>query len=193
MFSQTFTVSTVADFDNAVNTSNSDALAGQTSAVDPDIIQYAAAAPTLDSSLPSNTGHLSIAGDLHLGANAGLNNYGTLAVSGDFIGDDGAYAYDYGTAALVVTGDFALGNDGFLYNGNSSSDAATLTVGGSFSIGNSSAGSSDSGFIYNYGTSTITVINGFTIYGDDGSYVYNGNSSTDAATLTVGGSFSLGY
>ena len=190
--SQTFTVITVADFDNAVTASNSDATAGLTSPQNPDIIQYAAGAPVLDSSLPSNTGNLSIAGDLHLGAWVGLNNYGTLSVTGNIIGDDGSHLVNFGTATLSVTHDFTLGNDGFVYNGFSSSDAATLTVGGKFSIGNTSAGSYDSGFVCNFGKSTINVAGDFTIYGDGGSYVFNVGSSTDAAMLTVGGNFSLG-
>ncbi|HEV8060089.1 MAG TPA: hypothetical protein VGP68_09460 [Gemmataceae bacterium] len=190
--SQTFTVITVADFDNAVTTSNSDAVAHLTSPQNPDIIQYAAGAPVLDSSLPSNTGNLSIAGDLHLGAWVGLNNYGTLSVTGNIIGDDGSHSVNYGTATLSVTHDFTLGNDGFVYNGFSSSDAATLTVGGKFSIGNTSAGSYDSGFVYNFGKSTINVAGDFTIYGDGGSYVFNVGSSAGAAMLTVGGNFSLG-
>ncbi len=91
-----------------------------------------------------------------------------------------------------MTGDFTLGNNGFLYNGVSSTDAATLTVGGNFSIGNSSDGADGPGSVNIEGLSTITVNGNFTIYGDGGSSVENGYYSTDDPTLIVGGSFSLG-
>ena len=57
----------------------------------------------------------------------------------------------------------------------------TLTVGGSFTIGDSNAGPSDLGRVSNEGTSTFSVGHNFTIHGDGGSYVYNGVSATEAA------------
>jgi Ca2+-binding RTX toxin-like protein len=116
----------------------------------------------------------------------------TLKVGGNLtIGADG-FAYNQGGSSLQVTGAFSLGNDGFLYNGSSPTDTATLTIGGNFTIGDSSAGSFDSGFVFNEGDSSLKVGGNFTIYGNGGSFLFNGLSSTDAATLSVGGSFSLG-
>src|SRR5258708_34918861 len=71
-------------------------------------------------------------------------------------------------------------------------DAATLPVGGSFSIGDSSSGMYDQGLVFNEAMSTFTVSHDFTLHGDGGSVVYNGISSTDAATLSIGGNFTLG-
>ncbi len=97
------------------------------------------------------------------------------------------FAYNVGTSTLSVTGDFSLGNDGFLYNGDSSTDAATLTVGGSFSIGDSSAGMYDSTDVYNYGASSFTVNGNFTLYGGYGNYF-----DEVGGTMSVGGAFDTG-
>src|SRR5205823_5667767 len=93
---------------------------------------------------------------------------------------------------LSVAGDFAVGNNGYVYNGVSDSDAATLSVGGNFSIGDSGAQPGEFGNVCNYGTSKMSLGGNYTLYGDGGSFVFNGLSGTDAAVLTVGGNFNLG-
>src|SRR5207249_844577 len=70
--------------------------------------------------------------------------------------------------------------------------AATFIVGRDFSINSSGFSPGASASVHNFGMSTMTVGRDFTIYGDGGSIVYAGEGSTDAASLTVGGSFSLG-
>src|SRR5262249_47691059 len=112
-------------------------------------------------------------------------------VDGSFsIGANG-FVYNDGTSTLkVLDGDFTLGDAGFVYNGLSSFAAATLSVEhGSISIG--SPGIEDISFLKNYGTSTVTVGVDFALYGESGSYVYNGVDPTDHATLSVGGNFSI--
>ncbi|MCY2987649.1 MAG: hypothetical protein NTY19_07265, partial [Planctomycetota bacterium] len=123
---------------------------------------------------------LSVDGDLHATGST-LYNYGSVSVAGSFIGAASyTEVHNYGTAALSVTGDFTLGRNGFLFNGDSSSAAVTLSVGGSFCIGSN-------GTVTTYGTSAINVTHDFNLgFASD---FYNGVSSTDAATLTVGGSF----
>ena len=96
-----------------------------------------------------------------------------------------------GTATFNVGQGVSLGKGSILNNGKSSKDGATFTVGSNFSIGDSSSGNSDSGIVRNYGMSTLIVNGNFSIYGAGGSTVTNGFSSTDAATLTIGGSFSM--
>lgn len=163
---------------------------------------------------------LTVGGGLSIGANGYVYQYGTsaLQVTGDLtLGDDGylynglsqsdavkftvggkfgigadGYIYSYGGSSIDVTGDLTLGNNGYLYNGRFNSDTASLIVGGSLSIGDATAGASDSGFAYNYGKSTFEVKGNFIIYGDGGSYVYNGLSNADTASLIVRGGMSLG-
>jgi hypothetical protein len=116
----------------------------------------------------------------------------SLAVSGNFaIGEDG-FTFNYGHSTIDVTGDFALGSDGILENGILPADAATFTVHGSFSIGNPGDGPDLSGAVVNTANSTIAVTHDFTVYGDEGSIVENGALDTDAALMTVGGQFSMG-
>ncbi len=115
----------------------------------------------------------------------------TLTVGGNLSIGAGGYgsANNYGTSTLRVVGDFTLGgtSEGLLDNGVSSTDAATLTVGGNLSIG-----AGGPGYANNYGTSTLRVTGDFTLGSNDNGYLYNGDSSTDAATLTVGGNLSIG-
>jgi hypothetical protein len=73
-----------------------------------------------------------------------------------------------------------------------SSDAASINVGGNMTINSSPSGPTSAGLFYNYGMSTLSVVGAFTINGDGGSVVYDGLSSSDNPTITVGGSFSLG-
>jgi len=124
------------------------------------------------SSEPTDAASFKVGGNLNLSGGSGVSNDGTSTFS--------------------VAGNLALGNDGSVDNGSSPTGAATLTVGGSFSIGDTTAGANDLGYVYNQGSSAFTVKGDFTIYGQGGSYVYNGTSPTDASTLSVGGSFSLG-
>jgi fibronectin-binding autotransporter adhesin len=161
---------------------------------------------------------LSVAGDLNAGNNANLKNDGSVAVSGNFVGGDAitvtnapfsngttTYAdsftvggsfnagqnsllYNNGTSTFSVTKDFTLaggGDGGLIYNGLSPNDAATFSVGGSFSIG--TALGED---VFNKGSSHLNVTGDCTI--GDNATVYNGYSSTDAATWTVGGSLKVG-
>ncbi len=172
------------------------------------------------SSTLNNHGQISVSGNIVGSASAGIYNLGaaslnvvqnvvlgfrgyvynglsstdagTFIVGGGFTAGFGGYVDSYGTSSLKVTGDFTLGNDGFLYNGLAGSDAATLTIGGKFTIGDSTAGPREAGNVYNLGNSAIVVKGDFTIFGDGGSFLYNGLSATDAAMFTVGGSFSLG-
>ena len=82
-------------------------------------------------------------------------------------------------STLTVRGDFTIyGNGGsFVYNGTSSTDAATLTIGGSFSLGANS-------FIYEYSTKAFSVTNHFTLGAN--SYF------DDYGTMSVGGNFDPG-
>ncbi len=140
--------------------------------------------------LVQNYGTVSVSGNVVAGDNTGVNNYSgaSFQVSGAYTAGADSYVYDYGAAAFRVTDDFTLGDYGFLYNGANftSTDAATFTVGGSLSIGTD-------GFVFQYGKSALNATGDFTL-GDSNneSYLYNGVSSTDAATLTVGGSLSIG-
>jgi Ca2+-binding RTX toxin-like protein len=132
------------------------------------------------------TGNLSLGefGFLCNGADSSAADAATFSVGGSVsVGTYGAFFSD-GTSTFSVGGDFTLGDGGSLDNGGSSTDAATLTVGGSVVLGASFAS------VYNNGASVIAVSHNFTV--GDGGYVYNGNSTSDAATLTVGGNFTLG-
>jgi hypothetical protein len=170
---------------------------GADSNADPDVIQFASGVTTIgipSGALPEidRPAILNVDQSLSVGGNFAVANGANVTVSGDLTLTDGGYIYINDTSALHVAGNLALGNDGFLFAGQTSSDAATLTVGGNFTIGNASAGPFDSGFVQNYGASSITVAGDFAIYGDGGSSVYNGFSDTDTAHFNVGGNFSLG-
>ena len=112
----------------------------------------------------TDAANLSVGGGLAIGTNGFVKNIGTLTIT--------------------VVNNFALGDSGYLYNGSSSSDAASLKIGGSFSIG------AGNGFVFNEGTSAISVGSNFTL--GSGGFVYNGLYSTDKASLTVGGNLTLG-
>ncbi len=94
-----------------------------------------------------------------------------------------------------MTGDFTLGDDGSLYNGTSSTDAATLTVGGSFSLGANSS-------VYSYGTEPFSVAGSFTLgaqsYFDDFGIMsvagaFDPGTGNSFANDTVGGTFTAAF
>jgi hypothetical protein len=116
----------------------------------------------------------------------------SLSVGGNFSIGEGAIVGTYGTSNINVTGDFTLGSDALLENGQSTTDAATITVGGNLTLGTPSDGAFLSGDVTNTGNSTIKVTNNFTVYGDQGSFVENGSTDTDAAVMSIGGQFSMG-
>jgi hypothetical protein len=130
-------------------------------------------------------GNLGVTGDLTLGDSNGdyitVQNYGTLSVSGNLVGLDNTGLNNYGTAALNVTGNLTMGNYGFLFNGQSTADQSTCTVGGSLSINGVWGG------VDNFGLSTMSV-GGDLVVGDHGN-VFNGADfdPADAAHLTVSG------
>ena len=95
------------------------------------------------------------------------------------------YVYNDGTSTISVAGNFSLGNGGFLYNGESSTDAAILNVGGNLTVGVSGG---NIAYVYNLGASSINVGGTFSLPAAD-SYLYNGESSTDTATFTIGNFF----
>ena len=125
-------------------------------------------------------------GYLHNGESS--TDAATLKVGGNFsIGPDSEGVYNQGASVLTVGGDFTIGDGGFVYNGTGASDAATLTVGGNFTLGVSGGSGA---FVYNEGASALHVKGDFTLHGNY-TFVYNGAFSTDAATFTVRGNFSL--
>src|SRR5262249_18851272 len=141
-----------------------------------------------------NHGSVDVCDSLLGGDFDSVNNFGTspFRVGDDFTLGDFSFVYDFDSSSVNVPHDFTLGNNGFVYNGTVAGDAASFTVGHNFTIGNAGAGTFDSGYAYNFGTSTFSVAGSITGYGDGGSYLYDGVLPSDAATLTVGGSVSLG-
>ncbi len=147
----------------------------------------------------NNTGNskIGVTRDLSLGNGSFLQNgtAGTVSagvtVGGNLNLGTGGSVDNYTGSTISVTGNVTLGNNGSLNNGHTDADSATFSVGGNFVIGDSSAGGSDSGTVNNFGSSKFTVNGGFTIFGDGGSQVTNGGSSSNAAAFSVG-NFSLG-
>jgi uncharacterized repeat protein (TIGR01451 family) len=149
-------------------------------------------------------GNLSVADFTDGNSGSVVNNFGasTLTVAGSFSLNDNTsgpsvwgYVENMDTSTFKVAGDFNIygsGSGSFVFNGGNDTSAATLSVGGSLHINSASATSDAWGYMENFGTSTINVARDFAIYGDGGSYVYNGVSDTNAAVFSVGGSFSLG-
>jgi uncharacterized repeat protein (TIGR01451 family) len=126
-----------------------------------------------------------------LGDSTTLNNYGSIGVCGTLLGGDSTIITNYNGALFDVDNTVALGNNSFVFNGLNTTDHATIIIGGGLTLGDSSAGGSDVGQVYNYGTSTISVGGDLTIYGDGGSFVFNGVDGSAAATLTISGSLDL--
>jgi uncharacterized repeat protein (TIGR01451 family) len=132
------------------------------------------------------TGDLTLGNDGYLYSGATETDAALLTVGGNFrIGDasagpnDRGYVYGYGRSVFHVAGDFIIygGGGSFLWNGVSSADSSVVTVGGNFSLGPNS-------FVYNFGTSNLSVAKNFTL----------GATSTfrDDGTISVGGSFDPG-
>ncbi len=142
---------------------------------------------------------LSVAGAFQASDNSELDNYGTFVASGDWTGGSNVAVLLYGTSSTTIDGDFDLGNGSYLYDGNSSTDACTLSVGGSSTIDD---------FVYINGASSMQVTGDCTInfyqFGvigaaaivdagvaggtvNLGGFLYVGLTDTDTASLTVGG------
>ena len=133
-----------------------------------------------DSTTVQNYGNLSVSGNVVGANNIGVNNNSgaTLQVAGAFTAGQDGYLYDFGTAALNVTGNFTLGDFGFVENGLGGTNQSNCTVGGSFNIG-------VDGFVQNFGTSALSVGESFNI-GVNG-FVQNFGTSA----LSVGGNLTL--
>ena len=150
----------------------------------------------------NNTGTLHVTGNLSFGHEGNINgdmstlNNGLtstdsamLTVDGTLALGDDATVENWGMSSISVGGEFSLGRDGTVYNGDFDIDALNADADTSISAASMVLG--NDGLVYNVGESSISIHGDFT-FGDESSQYYNGATGSSTASLSVGGNFSIG-